>query len=567
MVYFVINIFAMKNICLLVFILFDVCLSCPAQQWTGLQTLSGPTYENGSKIIGHPSGSKYVVGNYQDLSMLFQMPSPTFNCQLLTDPSPQIPNYGAFGFIIKYNELNEIEFIRTVPNGISDIVFDQHQNYYIIGLLSQQTQLNNTIHNAIGNEGILMAYDSEGNLKWWRIITCGGSVNSSSTAMFHSMDITAQGDVLVSGRSNIPGTLLPNFGIQNGSFLMKFDSTGLLLNYRPVPGNKIYLYEIKVDQNDDIYLGGNFKGTGFANGSHSADYNSDGFLAKMDKNFNEIWFKQLGTDSYGNNETVRHISVYNGNIYFASKYFDQINIDGTYLDIYGDSELYVASVDTSGHLNWATRIGGDGDEWIGDISVNSSGVYLTGSYSGRMNSIDGDIEAKGGRDMFFIRIMHQGWTQEFIPFGKESFIRAADYYNYEMANGIFADESGSIWVTGQIVYGGNIGNFSYTTNGITDCFIAQYSEDGNVLPIEVIDCTLPSPELNVYPNPATDNFRISSSERIEQVQIFDVNGKMLATFPGQDNETPYNIEHYSTGVYVLKILTTYHNQTIRIVKM
>lgn len=153
----------LKNILVSLVLLIVICLKCQAQQWSGLHVLSAASYVEGKKVIAHSSGSKYVVGTYLDVTEQ-QKPPPHFNCQSLPNPCPKIPKWGVYGFVLKYNKDYEIEFIRPVPGRISDIAVDIDQNYYVIGMLDNKIQLNETIHGASGNEGLLMKYDPDGNL-------------------------------------------------------------------------------------------------------------------------------------------------------------------------------------------------------------------------------------------------------------------------------------------------------------------------------------------------------------------------------------------------------------------
>lgn len=553
-----------KWIYLSVVLLMLFSFSGSAQQWSGLHILSGSSYVEGNKVIAHSSGTKYVVGTYLDVSEQ-QKPRPNFNCQSLPDPCPEIRNWGMYGFVLKYNKNNEIDFIRPVPSRVSDIAVDADQNYYVIGMLDNQVQLNETIHGASGNEGLLMKYDPDGNLKWWKIITCGGSfATGSSTALFNSIDLTTQGEVIVCGRSNVSGTLLPDFMIESGTFLLKFDSLGNLLKYRPVPGWKSEVKKVMVSSNDEIYLGGTYRRMLFTNETHNAVDNYDGFIAKMDKDFNELWFKSYGSESFQYYEFISSITEYNRNIYFSANYLSRLNVEGTELDIDGEFDIYVASIDTSGSLNWVTRVGGSGDERLRDISVNSSGIYITGNYTGIPDM--GGFEPKGGRDMFYAKVSHYGEVQKFVSFGTES-PTEYHFFSSEVSNSICADDFGAIWLTGQVRKNGSFGDFSYLVEGPTDCFIAQYAENENVKPIEIIDCPPVFPELSLFPNPVIDYFRIRTSERILSVQIFDATGKELLTLARDDIEKPYDIRFLSSGVYILEVITAQGTKTLRIVKI
>ena len=54
----------------------------------------------------------------------------------------------------------------------------------------------------------------------------------------------------------------------------------------------------------------------------------------------------------------------------------------------------------------------------------------------------------------------------------------------------------------------------------------------------------------LYPNPTQNNFQIHTSEKIDEVHVFSITGKHLAKFRSQES---YDISHFPTGVYFVKI--------------
>ena len=61
----------------------------------------------------------------------------------------------------------------------------------------------------------------------------------------------------------------------------------------------------------------------------------------------------------------------------------------------------------------------------------------------------------------------------------------------------------------------------------------------------------PDDNLSVYPNPATDQLTIKTTERIREVRIFDLTGRQV--WMGDD--TAINIQHLTNGTYILQITT------------
>ena len=72
----------------------------------------------------------------------------------------------------------------------------------------------------------------------------------------------------------------------------------------------------------------------------------------------------------------------------------------------------------------------------------------------------------------------------------------------------------------------------------------------------------------VYPNPATTFVNISSKDntKINQIQITDLNGRVIKSINGKEVSTQINIADLNTGVYFLKVSTDNGVGTTKIIK-
>ena len=92
----------------------------------------------------------------------------------------------------------------------------------------------------------------------------------------------------------------------------------------------------------------------------------------------------------------------------------------------------------------------------------------------------------------------------------------------------------------------------------TVCCNYTYSTDCNLS----ID-TLNKIEVVLFPNPVQNSFQIKTSEEIERVQIFSIDGKEVAYF---GSKSEYNISKLPTGMYFVKIHSNKGEAIQRIVK-
>ena len=77
-----------------------------------------------------------------------------------------------------------------------------------------------------------------------------------------------------------------------------------------------------------------------------------------------------------------------------------------------------------------------------------------------------------------------------------------------------------------------------------------------------------SSHIDIYPNPAKDEIRISSNERIEEVTIYNINGQR-STVNGQQTSSTgmtINIANLNSGIYIIKINTEKENIVKRFIK-
>ena len=63
----------------------------------------------------------------------------------------------------------------------------------------------------------------------------------------------------------------------------------------------------------------------------------------------------------------------------------------------------------------------------------------------------------------------------------------------------------------------------------------------------------PSFDINLYPNPAKDEFTVSSSELISRIEIFDLSGKIIEKLNGEFNQKSISITNYKNGLYFVDV--------------
>ena len=102
-----------------------------------------------------------------------------------------------------------------------------------------------------------------------------------------------------------------------------------------------------------------------------------------------------------------------------------------------------------------------------------------------------------------------------------------------------------------------IGFRGYNTMGDYLAF-DWFVDDVKVVPTDTTDVNvneLAALKFNVYPNPAKDVVYVEAAQTIHNVQLMGINGAMLEDRKTNANKVELNLEGYSKGIYVVRIVT------------
>ncbi len=182
------------------------------------------------------------------------------------------------------------------------------------------------------------------------------------------------------------------FNLSSGMFILKLDAFGNFVWAKHffdgayVNGNSIFL-----DPAGNIYTTGDFQmTTDFDPGA--AVYNltsfggADVFLLKLDSAGDFVWVKQMGGfgDESGNSIAIDAA----GNIFSSGNFLDTADFDpgAGVVDLYAgsnilDANMYISKLDASGNFLWAKGWGGQYEDEVRGISLDSTGsVYAVGGF-------------------------------------------------------------------------------------------------------------------------------------------------------------------------------------------
>ena len=315
------------------------------------------------------------------------------------------------GMIIKYNSSGEAQWARAIGiDGDNDdfvkYVSECSDGGYIVGgtFTSSKIDLGNGViltNNGIGNnDGMLIKYDSAGEIQWARVI--GGT----NYEYVHAVAETQNGDYIVAGYY---GSATVNFG--NGITLKNNNSwDGMLAKYTktefPTPSviqakaiggvDSDTVSAVTATSDGGYIVGGEFSSNNIdlGNGvSLSNNGQKDGIIIKAAVNGEIEWVQKIGGVS---DEYIRSVIETNDGGYIVGGYFSSEKIElgkGNILTNNGSNDGMLVKYNSIGEIEWANVIGGTADETIISVTETNDGGCIVGGYfsSGKIDLGNGNV--------------------------------------------------------------------------------------------------------------------------------------------------------------------------------
>ncbi|RXR23053.1 T9SS type A sorting domain-containing protein [Flavobacterium stagni] len=569
----------MKKITILTFILFFCFQNMKAQNYNWARYVSTANGSNATDVAVDSQGNTYTVGHF--LNSVDFNPSPTVN-NSINESSTSVGNI----FCTKYDQNGN--FLWAIPVGGKNnlsangpfygnprIEIDKSSGYiYITGDYDAYvidfdpgpgTFFLPPPQNSTANGTYFLAkYTTNGTFVWAKTF--------SQLFSFSELDTDSQGNVYLIG--NFSGTIdldpsdgiynLVSAGNQQQFFLLKLNSNGEFIwaNQFGDPTKVDTVWDVGVDNQDNIYIGGLFKGTMDMDPSagqtilQSPNTSDDAFLAKYNSNGELLWAQMFASQQISV-EVVYSIAFdTNNNVYCSGSFSGDIDFDNSSntfnLSPVGFRSLFILKLSSNGQFIFAKTIGtiANNTENVLDIKVdNLENLYLTGSFVG---TLDCDPDAgtylltnqSGNNDVFIVALSSTNgqfhWAKSFGSTYYDDGRRMAIHPNSNRITLV-----GSVYNTTTLDF--DPPNGVYFTPGIAGygTFLINYTR--NSLSNNE-DLKLPS--IALIPNPSNNFITIDSSEPIDYFQLFDWNGKCLMT---KNNSTILNVQDLPPGVYLLEI--------------
>lgn len=539
----------MKNLFLLLFLI-NTSLICFSQNntpnWKWAKAVGGSDDEFATSVTTDLNGNVIVTGYYESLSMSIGATT------LFGNGSYEI-------FIVKYDPYGNILWAKSA-NGASldypnDITSDINGNIYIVGNSnSPSITFGSTTLSSSG--GFIAKYDASGNIIWAKSIN--GSVNGVITG--------TNGDTYIAGGFS-DSTIV--FGattlINNGStdiFLAKYDALGNEVWAKSSGGTSAeYANKISIDQNNNIYLTGEFLGQTLMIGSSlltNTSSSRDIFITKYSATSNNLWAKSFGSSDQ---DYVYNItSDANGNTCIVGDfYYQSLYVGTTTLQNMGKSDVFIVNYDSLGGLIWAKSGGGTHFDYIRGVTSDGNGnTFVTGYFSSSVINFDTtSLNPVDYYDVYVVKYNISGnvdWIKSSTAMSGGD-ISIDNFGNLYIA-GAFRDDSCSF---------DSINLANTAMNWMADAFISKLGNN----PLSVSNNFNEKGEiLTVYPNPFNNKLTLNytSINKTTRLEVYNLVGKKIISQSLEQQNTVFDLSKESNGIYLITITDGNNRVSKKVIK-
>jgi len=401
-------------LCIMVLFMTSAVLTAQVPEWQWAKRAGGSALDEGKYISIDANGNSYVTGFFEETA--------TFGPFTLTSTESMDI------FVAKLDTDGNWQWAKQAGGSDGDngmgISVDENGNSYVTGLFNGTATFGATTLTSSGDSDVFVAeLDTDGNWQWAK--QAGGSAKDYGK----SISVDANGNSYVTGyfkgTATFGATTL-TCGGGTDIFAAKLDTDGNWQWAKQAGGGMVFYLDfgedISVDANGNSYVTGTFMGTAtFGAFTLTSSGSFDIFAAKLDTDGNWQWAKRAGGSGA---DCGKGIAVYaNGNPYVTGLFNGTATFGATTLTSSGDSDVFVAKLDTDGNWQWAKRAGGSALDEGKSISVDANGnVYITGVFYGTA-TFGADILTANDRDVYVAKLIK---SISIGDFNNDGYVDAAD---------------------------------------------------------------------------------------------------------------------------------------------
>ena len=292
--------------------------------------------------------------------------------------------------LIQFNSAGNISDLKKIGTGlnINKVVptKDGSNHFYLVGLLNSNIMTLDTLsipQSFNGLIGFIARMDTQGKLKWFKTLDC------TEDTPVNGLTTDTEGNIYFSGglfgQMYYAGDTLTSSGSSPNIYLAKMDKNGQEIWVRQVQGQS-FLSIVDVNHSGLLYLGGRASGTVYFDSLSIQQASlSDGsyFVAAYDTNGQIQWVNPLKVNSYTTRLHLR-VNQHTGAALFSGTFAgDPLIVDSTTLTPNpGGTDIFITEYQPDGSLSWLEHISGQLDEHPDDLAIGpDGGIFLAGEYN------------------------------------------------------------------------------------------------------------------------------------------------------------------------------------------
>ncbi|MFM7054195.1 MAG: T9SS type A sorting domain-containing protein [Bacteroidota bacterium] len=231
-------------------------------------------------------------------------------------------------------------------------------------------------------------------------------------------------------------------------------------------------YDISNDSNGNLYVTGWFSGSAqFGSQTLVSAGLQDIFLASYDSSGQLNWVQRAG--SAANDVSAGIATNANGDTYITGWFKDTCDFGGGIVISHGSYDMFVAKYDVSGTLQWVQSGGGTLDDYGNRVAIsNNGGVTVAGSFKNIFDASGMQMTSKGNRDAL---ISHYDSNGQLL------WMRGIGGSSEDRAYGIIQDVNDNYFITGLFSDVVDFDGTMLTCNSFYATYLAKLSSQGNIL--------------------------------------------------------------------------------------
>ena len=426
--------------------------------------------------------------------------------------------------------------------GANKIAIDNNGYIYVAGGFTGNGTFDSTTITAFGNtDAFLAKYDNNGTLIWVKNFGGNGTDNVSGLSVDNVGNCYVSGETLA-GNAYFPGGVTltaPNSYFRG--FVAKFNTNGLC-TWAKRTTTVSYTGGVSYNDNKVYWIGGynsifNYDTTTLTeNDSIKSAY----FYAQLDTAGNIVWIHQ----ELGKNMNFESVSNVNGSVYVTGYYQGSTSIGGITLTA-ASQDAFLFKVNDSGNFKWVTNLQASTFSGAHDVKANVTGdVYICGEFAGLAMFGSFSVSASASFSAFAAKYDSNGNCKG---------MRQGTFAN---GSAITADGNDNCYLGGSFYNTANFDNFSLTSYGDEDMFIARATTITGIGGVE----RHANNQLIIYANPTAGKCNMTVpddflNEKNLSLSIYANDGKLIqqknvqtSPLEGQ-GAIKLNLEAEARGVY------------------